>query len=82
MKGEGIGYRTAKRTFDFVISLVGLVILSPLILLVSMWIRRDSPGPIFFRQRRVGRENRAFLIFKFRTMYCTTPNVAKDILLA
>ena len=57
-----------KRLFDIVASGLGLVILSPLFLVVAIWIKLDSPGPVFFRQVRVGRYNKDFRIFKFRTM--------------
>ena len=43
-----------KRIFDFVLSLCGLIILSPLFLLIAIWIKIDSSGPVFFRQERVG----------------------------
>ena len=57
-----------KRLFDIVASGLGLLILSPLFLIVAVWIKLDSPGPVFFRQVRVGRFNKDFRIFKFRTM--------------
>ena len=57
-----------KRTFDITVSLVGLVVLSPLLLLIGLVIKLDSPGPIFFRQERIGKGFRPFFIFKFRTM--------------
>lgn len=57
-----------KRLFDIVASGVGLLLLSPLFLFVALWIKLDSPGPIFYRQVRVGRYNRDFRIFKFRSM--------------
>jgi len=57
-----------KRTFDIVVSLLGLVVLSPLLLLIGFVIKLDSPGPIFFRQERIGKGFRPFFIFKFRTM--------------
>ena len=57
-----------KRLFDVVASGVGLLLLSPLFLLVAIWIKLDSPGPVFYRQVRVGRYNRAFRISKFRSM--------------
>ena len=47
---------------------LGLLVLSPLFLIVAVWIKLDSPGPVFFRQVRVGRFNKDFRIFKFRTM--------------
>ena len=57
-----------KRLFDILVSAVGLICLSPLLLLVAIWIKLDSPGPIFYRQVRVGRYNKDFRIFKFRSM--------------
>ncbi len=57
-----------KRLFDIVASGLGLSFLSPLFLIVAIWIKLDSPGPVFFRQVRVGRFNKDFRIFKFRTM--------------
>lgn len=57
-----------KRLFDFLASGFGLIILSPLFLVLAVWILLDSPGPVFYRQVRVGRHNRDFRIFKFRSM--------------
>ena len=57
-----------KRLFDIVASGLGLLCLSPLLLVVAIWIKLDSPGPVFFRQVRVGRYNKDFRIFKFRSM--------------
>jgi lipopolysaccharide/colanic/teichoic acid biosynthesis glycosyltransferase len=57
-----------KRLFDIVVSLAGLVLLLPLFLAAAVAIKMDSPGPVFFRQRRIGRDFRPFLIYKFRTM--------------
>ncbi len=57
-----------KRLFDVVASGIGLILLSPLFLVVAIWISLDSDGPVFFRQVRVGRYNKNFRIFKFRTM--------------
>ena len=58
----------AKRLFDIAAALAGLLLLSPLLLLLAAWIRCDSPGPVLFRQRRVGRDGAPFQILKFRTM--------------
>lgn len=58
----------AKRLFDLVFSLTGLLLLSPVLLLIAILIKLDSPGPVFFRQVRVGRGNVPFRIHKFRTM--------------
>jgi lipopolysaccharide/colanic/teichoic acid biosynthesis glycosyltransferase len=57
-----------KRAFDILFSSGALLVLSPLLLVVALWVRFDSPGPALFRQRRVGRFGREFSIYKFRTM--------------
>ena len=57
-----------KRLFDIVASGCGLLVLSPLFLILAIWIKLDSPGPVFYRQVRVGRGNKDFRIFKFRSM--------------
>ena len=57
-----------KRLFDIVASGLGLIILSPLFLILAIWIKLDSKGPVFYRQVRVGRYNKDFRIFKFRSM--------------
>lgn len=58
-----------KRTCDIILSAIGLLCLSPLLLLVALWVKLDSPGPVFYRQVRVGRYNQDFRIYKFRSMY-------------
>jgi len=58
----------AKRLFDLFWATLGLVVLSPLFLVVAVWIKLDSAGPVFFRQTRVGRFEKPFRIYKFRTM--------------
>lgn len=57
-----------KRLFDIVSSGLGLLVLSPLFLILAIWIKLDSKGPVFYRQVRVGRYNKDFRIFKFRSM--------------
>lgn len=57
-----------KRLFDILSSILGLILLSPILLLITIAIKIDSIGPVFFRQTRVGRRNRDFRILKFRTM--------------
>ena len=59
---------TTKRAFDIVAAVLGLVLLAPLFVLVAAWIKLDSPGPVFFRQERIGRGGTPFRIHKFRTM--------------
>jgi undecaprenyl-phosphate galactose phosphotransferase/putative colanic acid biosynthesis UDP-glucose lipid carrier transferase len=60
--------RALKRALDIIVALAALVVLAPLLLLTSLAIKLDSPGPVIFRQRRCGFDNREFVIFKFRTM--------------
>lgn len=57
-----------KRIFDIVMSGLGLICLSPLFLVLAVWIKSDSAGPVFYRQVRVGRGNKDFRLFKFRSM--------------
>ena len=57
-----------KRLFDVVSAILGLLVFGLPMLLVALWIRLDSPGPVFFRQERVGRHGKRFRIHKFRTM--------------
>jgi lipopolysaccharide/colanic/teichoic acid biosynthesis glycosyltransferase len=58
----------SKRLFDIAAALTGLILLAPLFALAALWIKLDSPGPVFFRQQRVGRHGKLFGIYKFRTM--------------
>lgn len=57
-----------KRAFDIFFAGGALVVLSPLLVVVALWVKLDSRGPVLFRQRRVGQHGREFHIFKFRTM--------------
>lgn len=57
-----------KRLFDIVCSGCGLIILSPLFLIIAIWVKLDSPGPVFYKQVRVGRGNKDFKLYKFRSM--------------
>jgi len=67
--GDGLGYKIVKRTLDVVISLVVLIISSPIIFLIAIIIKIFDPGHIFFKQYRIGLLGREFLLYKFRTMY-------------
>ncbi len=58
----------SKRVFDLLGAGAGLVLLAPLLLLIALWIRLDSAGPVLYRQQRVGRGGKLFTIYKFRTM--------------
>lgn len=66
-------YKYFKRILDFLISLVALIVLSPLFLIIAIWIKKNSPGPVFFKQKRVGKNKELFEIYKFRSMRTDTP---------
>ena len=69
----------AKRLFDILASGLGLLLLSPLLLGVALWIKWDSPGPVLFRQERVGRYGKPFFIHKFRSMRVDAPSLGPQI---
>jgi O-antigen biosynthesis protein WbqP len=75
-------YRHIKATLDFVFTLAALLVFWPLLLLLALAIRLDSPGPVLFRQRRAGRAGTSFDILKFRTMRTDTPRDMPTHLLA
>ncbi|WP_326716801.1 sugar transferase [Vagococcus jeotgali] len=62
-----------KRILDFILSLVGIIVLSPLLIIIVIAIKLDSKGPVLFTQRRVGKDKVLFTIYKFRTMKTDTP---------
>ncbi len=69
----------SKRAFDIVVSFLGLVALSPLLIVAALLVKATSPGPVFFRQERVGQGFRRFRIFKFRTMVPDAPNLGGQL---
>ena len=62
-----------KRLFDCILSAMAIVLLSPVLFAIAIWIKADSKGPVFFRQKRGGKDKNYFQILKFRTMYVDTP---------
>ena len=70
----GMYRKGIKRILDFFLSTVGLIVLSPIFLLIAVVIKRNDPGPVFFRQKRVGIHKTYFHILKFRTMRMDTPH--------
>ena len=68
-----------KRAFDLVVALGGLLVFALPMLVIAWWIKRDSPGPVFFRQQRVGQGGRPFAIHKFRTMVADAPALGPAI---
>ena len=71
-------YSISKRTMDIVSSLVGLILLSPLFLLVAILIKLDSKCPIIFKQIRIGKNSKPFYIYKFRSMKIDAPNLSTE----
>ena len=57
-----------KRLFDVILSLLGLIVLSPILILIAIAVKVNSKGPVFFRQKRVGRYGKPFILYKFRSM--------------
>lgn len=68
-----MNYKIIKRVLDIVLSLLGLILLSPIFLILVIWIKLDSKGPVLFKQKRVGIHKSHFYILKFRTMRVDTP---------
>lgn len=68
-----------KRIFDFVVSLIGAIVLSPILLIVAIAIKIDSKGKVLFLQKRVGRNGKPFYIYKFRTMVTDAEKLGKQI---
>jgi O-antigen biosynthesis protein WbqP len=72
---ETLYSRYFKRAFDILAALLALCVLSPVMLMLALWIKLEDGGPAVFRQARMGRGMRPFTLFKFRSMPVTTPNV-------
>ena len=66
---QGIVVRTVKRSMDFSLSLMGLVLVLPLMAVIGLLIKFDSSGPVFYRQVRVGLRAQPYMIWKFRSMF-------------
>ncbi|MGX7037944.1 sugar transferase [Enterococcus hirae] len=71
-----------KRGIDFLLSLVGIIVLSPIFLILCLAIKIDSKGPVIFKQKRVGKNKSHFYIYKFRTMKVDTPKETPTHLLS
>ncbi len=69
-----------KRIIDLLLSLIGLIVLLPVYLIVSIAIFIDNPGPVFFTQKRVGKKMKPFKLHKFRSMKVNTPNLPTHLL--
>ena len=68
-----------KRVFDIAVAFLGISLLLPLLLLVAVLVKLDSPGPVFFAQKRIGKGFRPFFIYKFRTMVHDAPRKGGSI---
>ena len=69
-----------KRIFDTLSSLIAIILFSPILLILAIIVKCTSQGPVLFKQRRIGKDNVEFMIYKFRTMRMDTPNVATHLL--
>jgi lipopolysaccharide/colanic/teichoic acid biosynthesis glycosyltransferase len=68
-----------KRLFDFLISLAGLIIISPVLIVLALLVRAASRGPVFYQQERVGLEGRIFMLLKFRTMVINADTLGSSV---
>lgn len=75
-----IGGSKLKRVFDLIVSVVSLILVSPLILIIGLIIKIDNKGSVLFKQYRVGKNNKEFVIYKFRSMTENAPEVASTAL--
>lgn len=72
-------YLATKRIFDFILSLVALVLLSPFMLIIAVAIKLDSKGPVIFKQERVGQNGKIFTFYKFRSMVTNAEEIKADL---
>jgi len=68
-----------KRVFDFIAAIIGLVLLLPILLIISLWIKFSSKGPLFYSQKRVGRDFKEFDIYKFRSMVVNADKIGPSV---
>jgi len=67
-------YFLVKRLFDLALTVVLLALSAPMLMLIALCIRLESPGPVIFKQKRAGKDGRVFTCYKFRSMYCGSPD--------
>lgn len=77
-KASKINYINVKRIFDLVISTIGLIVLSPIFLILAIIVKLDSKGPVFFAHTRYGKNGKKFKMYKFRTMYENAQDMIND----
>lgn len=68
-----------KRLFDFIASVIGIILLIPIIVPIMLWIKTSSKGPLFFIQKRVGKDFKEFNLYKFRSMVVDAPNIGPSV---
>ena len=73
-------YLFIKRTMDIALSTIGLILCIPLFIAVAIAIKRDSPGPVIFKQQRVGKDGKTFTMYKFRTMVVNAEEILDELL--
>ncbi|MFT8342958.1 MAG: sugar transferase, partial [Clostridium beijerinckii] len=71
--------KVVKRIFDLICSTLGLIVLSPILIVIAIRIKTDSDGPVFFKQIRIGEKNKEFEILKFRTMVVDAEKLGRQI---
>jgi lipopolysaccharide/colanic/teichoic acid biosynthesis glycosyltransferase len=76
---DRFSYTVSKRAFDLLVAGLALVLLVPIIPLIAVMIKLDTPGPVFFRQQRVGRRGRVFHFYKFRSMFAGAEERKKEV---
>lgn len=72
-------YKISKRIFDIILSFILLIILSPIMAIIALIVKLDSPGPILFKQKRVGKDGKEFTILKFRTMVVNAERIGTGL---
>ncbi|MBU3111020.1 sugar transferase [Clostridium lacusfryxellense] len=72
-------YKVRKRCFDFISSLIAIVIFSPLFLILGIMVKLDSPGPVFFGHTRLGKRGKKIKVYKFRTMVTNAEDILKNM---
>ncbi|WP_297431349.1 sugar transferase [Sulfurimonas sp.] len=68
-----------KRVFDFIAAFIGLLLLSPILLVIALWIKFSSKGPLFYTQKRVGKDFKEFDIYKFRSMVVNADKIGPSV---
>jgi len=79
-RGQGFYLRYGKRAFDVVVTLAGLVVAAPLMLLLGLLVKLDSPGPMFYRSRRTGKNGRIFNFYKLRSMHAGAESRRRELM--